>query len=63
MFNKKDYLSYFKQLYEIEIVMKKETEQLLKLVADKESKKIIARIRADEIRHAKIVREMIKLIN
>ena len=62
MFNKKDYLSYFEQLYKIELTMKKETEELLKLIKDKKSQKIIKKIHADEVRHSKIVKEMIKLI-
>lgn len=62
MFNKKDYLSYFKQLYEIEIAMKKEAKGLSELIADKESQKIIRKIYRDELRHARIVKEMIKLI-
>jgi rubrerythrin len=62
MFNKKDYLNYFKQLYDVEIVMKKEVKELLKIVNEPEAKKILERIREDEIRHADIVKEMIKLI-
>jgi len=62
MFNRKDYLAYFNELYKIELTMKKEAEGLLKLINDKESQKIIKKIRADEIRHAKIVKGMIKLI-
>lgn len=62
MFSKKDYLDYFKQLYDVEIVMKKEVEQLLKIVDLPEARKILERIREDEIRHAKIVKDMIKLI-
>jgi hypothetical protein len=62
MLNKKDYLNYFKQLYDVEIVMKKETEKLLEIIQEPEARKIIKRIREDEIRHAKIVKEMIKLI-
>jgi hypothetical protein len=62
MFNKKDYRTYFKQLYEVEIIMRKEGEELLKLVKDIESQKLLKSLVADEIRHAKIVKQMLDLI-
>jgi hypothetical protein len=62
MFNKKDYLDYFGQLYDVEIIMKKEVEELLKIIEDPIAREILDRIRKDEIRHAKIIKSMIKLI-
>lgn len=63
MFNKKDYLDYFKQLYDVEIEMKEDVEKLLKIIDHPEARKILENIRKDEIRHAVIVKDMIKLIN
>jgi hypothetical protein len=62
MFNKKDYLDYFGQLYDVEIIMKKEVEELLEIIEDPIAREILDRIRKDEIRHAKIIKSMIKLI-
>ncbi len=62
MFNKRDYRSYFKQLYQVELMMKKEGRALLKLVPDKDSKELLNILIADEIKHAKIVKEMMNLI-
>jgi len=62
MFQKKDYFDYFKQLYDVEISMKKEVGFLLKIIDHPESKIILERIKKDEIRHAKIVTDLIKLI-
>ncbi|MEI6529015.1 MAG: hypothetical protein WCN88_01245 [Candidatus Falkowbacteria bacterium] len=62
MFNNNDYRTYFKQLYEVELMMKREGEELLKLVPDEESQLILKSLVADEIRHAKIVKEMMALI-
>lgn len=62
MFKNKDYVDYFKQLYDVEIIMKKDVENLLKIIEDPESIKILERIKKDEIRHAKIVQSLIKLI-
>jgi rubrerythrin len=63
MFNKQDYIDYFNQLYDIEIEMKKDTEKLLAIIDNPEARKIIEAIRSDEIKHAEIVKEMIKLID
>ena len=63
MFKKKDYLEYFEELYNVELVMKKEAEDLLKIITEKKSRKILKQIVADEIRHAKIVKEMINIIS
>lgn len=62
MFNKEDHLAYFKQLYDIEIVMKEDAEELLKIIEHPEAREILERIRQDEIRHAIIVQELIDLI-
>ncbi|MCX6795160.1 MAG: hypothetical protein NT165_00260 [Candidatus Falkowbacteria bacterium] len=62
MFNKKDYRSYFQQLYQVELTMKQEGKELMALVPDRASKEILKSLVADEIRHAKIVKEMMALI-
>lgn len=62
MFNNNDYRSYFKQLYEVELTMKREGEELLRLVPDEESQSLLKSLVTDEIRHAKIVKEMMALI-
>jgi hypothetical protein len=62
MFNKKDYLNYFKQLYAIELEMKKEIEDLIKITNNAKSKVLLQSIRNDEIRHALIVKDLIKLV-
>lgn len=62
MFNKKDYQQYFEELYVVEIKMKEEVNDLLKIVDDANAVKILKRIKADEIRHAKIVQGLMKLL-
>lgn len=62
MFNKKDYLKYFDELYEVEIMMKEEVEDLLKVIEHPSARKIIEQIKSDEIRHANIVKDLIKLV-
>jgi hypothetical protein len=62
MFKRKDYIDYFKQLYDVEIIMKKEVEDLLKIIEEPAAKELLERIRKDEMRHARIVKSMIKLI-
>jgi len=62
MFIKKDYKNYFKELYEVEIGMKKEAKDLLKFIDEPEFRKILLNIIRDEERHAKIVKSMMKLI-
>lgn len=62
MFNKKDYASYFKQLYAIELDMKREAQKLLKIIEHPEARVLLKKIVADEIRHAKIVKDMTSLI-
>ena len=63
MFNKQDYIDYFNQLYDVEIQMKEDTEKLLAIIDNPEARKIIEAIRNDEIKHAAIVKEMIKLVD
>ena len=63
MFNKKDYIDYFNQLYDLEIEMREDAEKLLIRVKNPEARRIIEVIRNDEIKHAEIVKEMIKLID
>ncbi len=62
MFNKKDYLAYFNQLYQVEIGMKKEVMGLLKFIDNPADQNILKKIAADEVRHAKIVETMKGLI-
>lgn len=62
MFKKKDYLDYFKQLYDVEIIMKKEVENLLEMIENLNSRRVLSQIKKDEIKHAKIVKSLIKLI-
>lgn len=62
MFNKKDYLQYFDELYQVEIMMKKEAQDLLKIINNEEARIIIEKIEKDEIRHAKIIKDLIKLV-
>ena len=63
MINKQGYLDYFKELYDIEITMKEKMEKLLEIVEDPESRKVLEQIKVDEIRHAEIVQNMVKLID
>ena len=63
MFNKKDYIDYFNQLYDVEIEMKEDAEKLLAIINNPEARRIIETIRNDEIKHAEIVKEMIRLID
>lgn len=62
MFTKKDYLSYLKELYRVEIEMKKEITGIIKMLDDPRAIKIAEKIKADEIRHAGLVQEMMKLL-
>lgn len=62
MFKKKDYIDYCKQIYDVEIIMKKKAEDLIKIVDNKEAKLLLNQIKKDEIRHARLVRSLIKLI-
>ncbi len=62
MLNKKDYLNYLDQIYKVEMGMKREAKALMGLIKDKESREILNKLLADEIRHIKIVKEMMKII-
>lgn len=62
MFNKKDYLQYFEELYIVEINMKEEMNDLLKIIDNPKAVEIIKKIKADEIKHAKIVKDLMKLL-
>ncbi|MFA5163281.1 MAG: hypothetical protein WC441_02005 [Patescibacteria group bacterium] len=62
MFSNKDYRSYLKQLYAIEIDMEKEINDLIEIIQDKRQRRILESIRQDEIRHTGIVRDLLKLI-
>lgn len=62
MFKNKDYRTYLKQLYAIEIDMENEIKDLLRIIENKKHIKILESIRQDEIRHAKIVQDLLKLI-
>lgn len=63
MFNKQVYLDYFKELYDVEIVMKEDVEKLLEIIEDPAHREILERIKVDEIRHAEIVTSMMKLVD
>ena len=63
MFNKKDYLEYFEELYRVEIAMRNEAEKLLKIIDEKRARQMLEQIRNDEIRHAELVKEMINMIS
>jgi rubrerythrin len=62
MFTKKDYLSYFQQLYEVELLMIKDGKDLLKIIKEEEARFLIKKLIEDEKKHAKIVQEMIAII-
>ena len=62
MFKKKDYREYFDELLKVELHMKQEGEALIKMFTNKDAKQLLRALIADEVRHAKIVKEMKKLI-
>jgi len=62
MLKKKDYIKFFDELYIIELQMKGEVDALLKVITEEADVVVLKRIRADEIRHGKIVKGMITLI-
>lgn len=62
MFEKKDYLEFFKQLYGLEVVMEKEAAELLGLIKRPEAQAILKAVIRDERKHKKIVKGMIKLV-
>lgn len=63
MFSRKDYVTYFDQLYQIELGMEKEGRDLLKLVKHPEAQKLIKALIRDEVRHKRIVKSLMKLID
>lgn len=62
MFEKQDYLEYFKKIEDIEIEMAGRAKRLLDNVQDKDVKKMLQKILNDEKRHAKIAESIIDLI-
>lgn len=62
MFQKKDYLEYFENLYQIELGMEKEGRALLKIIDDPVARTLLRKLIDDEIRHKKIVKSLIKSI-
>lgn len=62
MFQKKDYLEYFDNLYKIELGMEKEGRLLLKIIDDPMARKLLQILIKDEVRHKKIVKNLIKII-
>lgn len=62
MFTKKDYKKYFTELYAVEKKMQKHGTELLKLIDNIEAQKLLKTLIDDEIRHAKLVKDMLKLI-
>ncbi|TAK95729.1 hypothetical protein EPO05_03485 [Patescibacteria group bacterium] len=62
MFDQKDYLEYLNKIMEIEIGMQNEADQLQRLIKGAEARRLLKQLKADEVRHAKIVRKMIALV-
>ncbi len=62
MFQKKDYLEYFDNLYKIELGMEKEGRLLLKIIDDPMARKLLQILIKDEVRHKKIVKNLIRII-
>lgn len=62
MFEKKDYLEYFKKIEEIEDKMVKDTKELLDNIKNEDAKKILQKVLSDEKRHSKIARSILDLI-
>lgn len=62
MFQKNDYLEYFDNLYKIELGMEKEGRLLLKIIDDPLARKLLQVLIKDEMRHKKIVKDLIKTI-
>ena len=63
MFQIKDYLAYFSQLYKIELEMEEEADSLLAMIDDPEIVVLLKKLKSDEKRHARIVKEIMKLIS
>lgn len=62
MFTKKDYLRYFQEIRKIEASMVKTVTELEKGLEKDSVFKKLEIIKADEIKHEKIVEEILKLI-
>ena len=55
MFTKNDYLKYFDELYEVEMLMKREANKLMRTIKDPKIQGMLQSLFDDEVRHAKIV--------
>ena len=62
MFTKKDYITYLKEILVIELEMQHEADALLRAIRIPEAQQLLRRWQDDEIRHAKIARGLIKLV-
>lgn len=62
MFTLKDFLEYFGEILKIEKAMKLKGVALMKKVSNVEAESLLAELVADEERHAKIVKNIIKII-
>lgn len=62
MFSKKDYESYFQQLAEIEFGMAKRMDGIIAEVKDEQIRAALTSIYQDELRHAKLVVELRRIV-
>jgi rubrerythrin len=62
MFSNKDYLEYFEEIGRIEVEMQKRGHELSECFSDPRIKKMLRGLVKDEVRHAKIVTDLINLI-
>ncbi|MFA6161383.1 MAG: hypothetical protein WCT54_05125 [Patescibacteria group bacterium] len=63
MFKKKDYVTYFDQLYKIEVEMEREGRDLLKMVNEPEAQELLRHLIREEVEHKKIVKSLKNLIS
>ena len=62
MFNKKDYILFVEQLFQIELGMEQEARELQAMVDNPKAKKLLQHIIDDEIKHQGIVNDMKGLV-
>jgi len=62
MFSKKDYESYFQQLAEIEFGMARRMDGIIAEVKDEPIRAALTAIYKDELRHAKLVVELRRIV-
>lgn len=63
MIIKKDYLEFFKELYDIELQMERKAIDLMADINNEEIDKLLKHVIDDERRHAKLVQELITLVS